>query len=59
LELHWVFPYECPELSDLEREQELSGVDPFGERMVGDGRVFDASDKKGAAAEVRPTDIDS
>ena len=29
--LHWLFPYDYPEVTELEREQEILGVEPEGE----------------------------
>ncbi|KAK5173556.1 uncharacterized protein LTR77_002237 [Saxophila tyrrhenica] len=50
--LHWAFPVEYPSITELEREQEIQGIDPMGERMgavdVAEGRT----EKKMAEASV-------
>lgn len=50
--LHWLWPVEYPRVTELEREQELQGVDPMGGRMGTVGVAEVRGEKKMAEAAV-------
>ncbi len=52
LALHWLWPVEYPRVTELEREQELQGVDPMGGRMGTVGVAEVRGEKKMAEAAV-------